>query len=82
MTKGELVTPNYIVTVHEIKDPSFFSRCRQREWHPDQPAVIVGESERVVKGHVIPKIQILLDGELWWATAPAVGLKVMINAAR
>lgn len=82
MRKGELVTPNYCVTVHEIKEPTFFNRCRQREWRTDQPAVIVGETERVVKGRSIPKIQILLDGELWWATGTAVSLKVMINEAR
>ena len=82
MRKGEVVTPKYCVVVHEIKEPTFFNRCRQREWRPDQPAIIVGESKRIVKGHSIPKIQILLDGELWWATGPAVGLKVMIDETR
>ena len=74
MRKGDLVVPRSPSVVHENKETTFFSRGRQRQWLPDQPAIIVSESTRDVRGHHVLKFQILLDGELWWIGAGAARL--------
>jgi hypothetical protein len=74
MRKGDLVVPWNQCAVTEIKEPTFYSRGRSRGWNPDQPATIVAESTREIRGNHVLKIQILLDGELWWIGAGAAHL--------
>ena len=74
MRKGDLVVPWSHCIVTEIKEPTFFGRGRSREWRTDQPATIVTEETRDVRGIHVLKYQILLDGELWWIGAGAVHL--------
>ena len=74
MRKGDLVVPHSPSVVHELKETTFFNRGRQRQWLPDQPAIIFAESIRNIRGHDILKFQILLDGELWWTGAGAARL--------
>ena len=74
MRKGDLVVPHSHSVVHEYKETTFFNRGRQRQWLPDQPAIIFAESIRNIRGHDILKFQILLDGELWWTGAGAARL--------
>jgi hypothetical protein len=72
MKPGDLVVTWRSHSVHDVKDPTFSSRGRSRAWEPGQPATIVSQSTRDVKGVEIRKLQILLDGELWWTGAGAV----------
>lgn len=74
MRKGDLVVPWQTCTVHAYLEPTFFNRGRSREWMTDQPAIIVSESTRDVRGNHVLKFQILLDGELWWTGAGAARL--------
>ena len=74
MRKGDLVVPWSHCTVTETKEPTFFSRGRSREWVPGQIATIVAESTREIRGNHVLKLQILLDGELWWTGAGAARL--------
>lgn len=69
MKAGDLVVPHSPSVVHELKETTFFNRGRQRQWLPDQPAIIFAESTRNIRGHDVLKFQILLDGELWWIGA-------------
>ena len=73
MKKGDLVIPYRHCTVTETKDPTFSGRGRHRQWDIDQPALIVAEAIRSVRVDVL-KLQILLDGELWWIGAGAARL--------
>ena len=61
MRKGDLVVPHSPSVVHELKETTFFNRGRQRQWLPDQPAIIFAESIRNIRGHDILKFQILLS---------------------
>lgn len=72
MKPGDLVAPWTRCTVTKIKEPTFFSRGRSREWIPGQIATIIVESSREIKGNHVLKFQILLDGELWWTSAVTV----------
>jgi hypothetical protein len=74
MRKGDLVVPHSPSVVHENMETTFFSRGRQRQWLPDQPAIIFAEATRNIRGHDVLKFQILLDGELWWTGAGAARL--------
>ena len=74
MKTGDLVVTHRPHSVHDIKDPTFSSRGRSRAWEPGQPATIVSQSTRNVRGIDVLKFQILLEGELWWTGAGAVRL--------
>ena len=74
MRKGDLVVPWQDCTIRDIIDPSSSHRGRSREWRTDQPAIIVSESTRDVRGNHVLKVQILLDGDLWWTGAGAARL--------
>lgn len=74
MRKGDLVVPWQTCTVHAYLEPTFSSRGKSREWRPDQPAIIVMESTRHLRGHDVLKFRILLDGEFWWIGAGAARL--------
>lgn len=82
MRKGDLVVPWQDCTVRDIIDPSFSHRGRSREWMTDQPAIIVSESTRDVRGNHVLKFQILIDGELWWTGAGAARLLEARNETR
>lgn len=70
--KGDLVVPHRRCVVTDLKDPDFHGRGRHRAWETDQPALIVAEAIRHVRGIDVLKLQILLEGELWWIGAGAV----------
>lgn len=72
MRKGDLVIPYRRCVVTDLKDPTFSGRGRHRQWDIDQPALIVAEAVRSVRGIDVLKFQILIDGELWWIGAGAV----------
>lgn len=82
MVKGDLVIPYRHCAVTELKDPTFSGRGRHRYWEPDQPALIVAEAVRSVRGIDVLKFQILLDGELWWTGAGAARLVEPRNETR
>ncbi len=82
MRKGDLVIPYRYCAVTEKKDPDFHGRGRHRQWDTDQPALIVAEATRSVRGIDILKFQILLDGELWWIGAGAARLVEPRNETR
>lgn len=69
MKPGDIIVTRTPSVIHEYKETTFFSRGRQRQWLPDQPAIIVAEFTRKVREHNVLKFQILLDGELWWTSA-------------
>ena len=74
MRKGDLVVPHSRSVVHEYKETTFLNCCCQRQWLPDQPALIVAVAVRHVRGNDVLKFQILLDGELWWIGVGAARL--------
>jgi hypothetical protein len=78
MKPGDLVIPLKSCEIHDVKEPTFFGRGRHRRWEPGHPALIVTEGTRAVKDYKIPKIQILLDGDLWWVSS---GLVQLLNPA-
>ena len=70
MRKGDLALPAYAgVIVRDSMEPTFSSRGRERAWNPDQVAVVVAVGVRQVGGFDVMKLQLLIDGELWWAGA-------------
>lgn len=76
MRKGDLVVPWRDCRVRDVIDTSRFHDARFREWRTDQPAIIVHPaiivlSTQNVEGQNL-KVQILLDGELWWIAADIV----------
>jgi hypothetical protein len=67
MKPGDLVVPAYnSATVHEKMHPTFSSQGLSREWESGQIALVTGLGVRKVGGFDVPKIQILLEGKLWW----------------
>lgn len=67
---GDLVVPAYKgATVHEKMHPTFLSRGLSREWEPGQIALVAGLGVRKVGGFDVLKIQIMLEGKLWWTGA-------------
>jgi len=67
---GDLVVPAYReVTVHEKMHPTFSSRGLSRKWEPGQIALVAGLGVRNVGGFDVLKIQIMLEGKLWWTGA-------------
>jgi hypothetical protein len=74
MKPGDMVVPWKSCSVHDTKEPTFFSRGRSRAWEIDQPAIIVSQSTRNIRGNDVLKFQILLGGELWWTGAGAAKL--------
>lgn len=70
MKPGDLVVPAYnSITVHEKMHPTFSSLSLSREWGPGQIALVAALGVRKVGGFDVLKIQILLEGKLWWAGA-------------
>jgi|LakMenEpi03Aug12_release.lakeMendotaPanAssembly.Ray.scaffolds.fasta_scaffold4546008_1 hypothetical protein len=70
MCKGDLALPAYSgVIVRESMHPTFSSRGRERAWNLDEVAVVVAVGVRQVGGFDVMKLQLLIDGELWWAGA-------------
>lgn len=68
MKPGDLVVPVYnSTTVHEKIHPTFSSQGLSREWEPGQIALVAALGVRKVGGFDVLKIQILLEGKLWWA---------------
>jgi len=70
MKTGDLVVPaRNSVTVHEKMHPTFSSQGLSREWKSGQIALVAALGVRKVGGFDVPKIQILLEGKLWWTGA-------------
>jgi hypothetical protein len=67
MKTGDLVVPaRNSVTVHEKMHPTFSNRSLSRAWEPGQIALVAGLGVRKVGGFDVLKIQIMLEGKLWW----------------
>ena len=80
MKVGDLVVPvRAEALVHEHMQPMFSSRGRARHWEADQVALVVAVGVRHVGAHDVLKLQLLIEGELWWTGAgqakPAGGYK-------
>jgi len=83
MKTGDLVIPAYAEPMaHEYMHPTFLNRGRSRSWKTGQVALVVAMGTRYVGGHEVLKLQILLDGELWWVGASQAKLVDEKNETR
>jgi len=69
MKVGDLVMPHRLTTVTENMNPTFTSGGRSRTWAPDQAVMVVDVGTRLVGRSEVLKLQLLIDGELWWIGA-------------
>jgi hypothetical protein len=67
---GDLVVPadEIGVVVRPVIEPRFDDH-RQRDWLPDQPALVISIGHRMIgEKNYVRKLQVLLDGELGWVS--------------
>ena len=78
MKPGDLVKPKSlnettaqmakILYVNEKSSPSFSSRGETRIWPSEQVALVVDMYDRKVGATYVTKVQVMLEGRLWWVT--------------
>ncbi len=66
---GDLVVIGLpVVEVRSVFEPTFSSPGRQRDWEGGHPAIVMDIRFRKVGASGVKKMQILLDGGLWWVS--------------
>jgi hypothetical protein len=78
MRPGDLVRPKNlngttaqlanILYVNEKPEPTFSSRGASRIWPREQVAIVVDKHDRKVGASYVTKVQVMLEGHLWWVT--------------
>jgi hypothetical protein len=66
---GDLVVIRVpVVEARSVFEPTFSSPGRERDWEVGRPAIVMDVRFRKVGAGGVKKVQILLDGELWWVS--------------
>jgi len=88
MRPGDLVRPRNLngiteklakIYINKKLIPTFGSMSETRAWHHDQIALVVDAYEHKAGAIHITKVQVILDGHLWWVRA---GVLEVIDEAR
>jgi len=69
ITVGDLVVISVpVVEVRSEFEPTFSSPGRSHDWEGGHPAIVMDIRLRKVGPSGVKKVQILLDGGLWWVS--------------